>query len=1182
MQFNCKPNDLINCGMSIGGIKSLFIIDYKAMGKFRYADNTLSEIVDFTLDYIPSQLVPCGDANSFTIEYNNDAANSFKINCKLQFNEMRSYARTEFEKLLKSKLRAIVTDRNGRCWLLGETSPLRVESFSSTTGEVGGDNIYQIQFSCLGSYQPKQITCLDTNCFTSFATSTVRQSTFVLEAASTIPMGTLFSVLADSSPLQANITPLQPTQWGNALINTADVDTLQQVISAYPTAGTQIQLFYDSMTDIAYIAFWSLDTTFSQIQFSAGGDIYYSVFEGVLNIRFTLGNLYHFVNTLITVTDSNSNVVYSGNYGDLIPPTTLGVSGRIEDAYINVSQLYPTGTTFELEISGTSSCPTRTFTYTPEAINGCLSSINSEVINGTQYDLIFDYPASGELFRGFLLNYNGYLLQLYGNPSTHHSDFNQFQTDLINGIDNLAVDIDLSSITIIDNGSGAQISFKGGQDNICFIRLDYNDSISVYTGNSQDNANRRYYVAKQSRCGNVNQMSSATRITYTDFVSNVISGLNGQNPDLNTGVNQEQILGLDNTINDLAIRLDSYPTNAILASEAISPFCPTIDEDILFGACHNAKSKSQIFVDNLWKYPTSAQLTNQFCNGLKIFPNAGGQIPVIGTLSVNSDFTNFSNNFRTNFPNSLLIDCWYNPANQTWYLHIWVANAETISSIINGDNGNNLFNNNLKQVTLLKTSSLQHPNQFVTAQIEQSDYQYAIKSRLALASAPYIHNDFGMYKLAELDYVSPNLDISLQNNRSGTELAFYDVTGLLLGSYTVSLGTLIDTFDLDSLLAVGGYSISDVNFIVINNNEGYKERYEYQIAATPSIVLNYLQKVVADLGVNDKLFNSSYTTQANFDYFDVENPDTCQNFYPNSTTDPDLKIYQNTSDYSHLDFIPVSDTTLASGNAGENTVNVDNLFNIGKGSVIQFANIPDGYFIVVNVRGSNLTLHTILPKTITNDLVYVASVQSFKNRIATWYPINYIGGTNAVLWGGNLLTQRMGFNAIGTSFRYLPTTSEIVRQKAFLAVLKPLQTGVVVEYSGGTGFLILEADTISQSLTLTLNDTNNAYTVSMQYNPNRLNVVSFGLYIDGAGTLQEMRIGVDGTYNTIDNINLATTIDYLSCVFPISNCFIGDIIETDTYNLALFQKYEGFMAWTWDLNNNLNPSHPYSTNRPLL
>lgn len=1196
MIYNCdRYNPMINCDMSVGGIVKLWLIGFGDIHSYTYQNNDLSKIIDYKLNYLPVELVPCKENGSFTFDFDNAVTNGFNIKLNCSFTPLQHMTRTEFEKLVMDRVTMIVKDRNGRCWLLGETSPLRVNVLNGTSGARNGDNIYNLELSSVSSYEPKEITCLNSECFTSFQTSEVRQSVFIIENASTFDFGTSsVNVTADITPLNMSYSvvnqPLQPTLWNNPTVLNNDTNTFINLISGY-TNSLVVELFYNQLDDEAYVVLYSQDTSFDNLYFDTNTPLRSSV-NIVLNIAFTLGNLLVNSGTSITVTDSSSNVVYSGLYGQTVNGFN-GVSGIYNDAYIEIGNLYPNGTTLTLTIDNPdSNCPTRVFTYTPEVLAGCDDFTTIELVEGKRYEITFDKYSVGNAFRHLQFNYNGYLIDLYGYNTAEHSDFNQFENDFRTALQTFVNSgIDYSTLLIIDHPKTVYISFYAETDKLCYLRLFGNNlNDSAYVNQSNNLFSSRLYPAKTSVVGEFQTLTNGNRIAYTDYDLQQLEGNVGQVPDVNTGIWLESTNGTTGEINSIGMDVSSAQTTDTYTQVIQSIYCPNRTYIYKIGSCSNTFNSNSNELMNYQRFSIQTNTTSLTASGLSITTNVGTHF-VNGAIDVSLDMTDFSESFKMVFPDFILLSVVYLASTSTWYIEVLSTVFENITLI---------EENVLSYTSVLESQwaclqydvyPVQNANQIMTLQNETIDPNNILETVIDTTNTTYWREIDRDKIYMKLDYSSPTLTISnINNNRSGIQLTFFDGASrsITLGTYFISPTLLTDSFDLDALLAGNGYLITDVGLVVVNNYEGYEDQFKYLPSVTPNA--NIVQKLKG-FTVMGRL--SSYKVLADNDLshkaeYEIDNVDTCTEFRPRLSLDSGLFSYFNSRIIDQTDFIPKVSTGTIDVTEGTNVAFYTGSSALIRGTFVTIGSDSSRYYLIRGVRGTIITFSSNVELATGTYDYYEAGIDNIKDSI---------NGNNLIQGDVNKISRvqwqvendGLGYIKEGSdNYGMLNITDGSLENLTLIGVFRFDSGETVFSHRDSIGRFITYNNKLGNTNVTKLK--NNPATVNSVDNTfSNYAICTFTTNYAFTSTEYAFSAGVNGEPLLYD-INFDSPVD--SNIQTFGNDFDGtvyvdgfagrftDFILTKAVDNFTIQKYEGYLAWKHNLQSLLDATHPYKTTKP--
>lgn len=577
-------NTIGDCNrMSLAGVKFIQLIPFGDIYDYTYTDDNLSMITGYKLSSIPVQLytspssVLTGELQSNTaVYYNHTLSTIVPI--------IEQEKRTEFEHIMKMPLSIIVTDKNDKCWLIGQDKPVKVTSYSVSTGDKNGDNIYTIRFEGISKYQLRQVNCFDGECYSSFDVFELRESIFGIENASTVTFtaGTVLQVVADSTLLTYTLTAdMIPTDWDTSgSQRLADSIQLNNLISS--TNGQVSMLAYNSMTDTAVIVFNSPDTTYDNLIIGSESPIE-SIVKIDLNIKFTLVDPLNNMDTMITVTDDTMSVLYSGYPEEFIGTDYDTVYGFVNDAHVNASALYPNGTTLTLTVENLN-CPTKTFVYEVESYNCDLEGLVSYNY-GHNYSI--DIPKNESFnmaYQKVVLFYDEWQFNIISSVLEATNDFSVFEAAVLDKLTNdPACPIIPSSITVTDNTTYVTIEFESSRRGSKLHALyAYHDNMLSFSETSAS-----YGLHTNLMNLNTSVSSDAYISIVEDTSTNELAGQYGDAPDVNTGYSIEDFDDVANptTIESIAwnindkLEIESYTLNASTTT------CPVMTSPVDTAVC---------------------------------------------------------------------------------------------------------------------------------------------------------------------------------------------------------------------------------------------------------------------------------------------------------------------------------------------------------------------------------------------------------------------------------------------------------------------------------------------------------------------------------------------------------------------------------------------------------------------
>lgn len=574
---NCIINGIQECHkFSVGGIKQLWVVPFDDIYDYTYTDDELGKVTGFRVNTLPVEYAVI-DAQ-FDEEFVASPYNNYVHSFSFTIPKMTYQKRNEFEKLMGGYVTILFKDRNGLCWITGFDNPLKMNRQRTTTG--GDASLYSISATGNSRYQVKECVCYDPNCFASFNGLELRTSTFTIELASIYDFSGDWQIVADTSLLTyIPNQPLDPVNWSNPTIYAQDLAELQALVG---NPSTSITLNYDGGSDTATITLFSNDTTYDYLVFAEQEPIRSSVNIN-LNLSFVLTAFLSGVSTTITVTDSLSNVVYSGSPNDAISGT--GLSGTVGNAMIDVSTLYPNGTTFTASVDN-SNCETKEYVFVYENLIDCTSDYVITYNYGRQYHISIPKNNTFNLtYQKVILFYDEWQFNIVSCMSEAHSDFTTLANQIL---DRLTGDpncpIIASSIVITEGPLNVLVSFDSARRNSTL----YCHYLSPDSGNNY--AHLTYTQGKQTNIMNVQSLTSSTAyLTLIDPVTtNRLGGQFGYQPDLNEGFTIDDIDG-SVTMDDIGIDVNAYIEESPFDLKITSQSCPVTTLNLNTAVCYDTR-----------------------------------------------------------------------------------------------------------------------------------------------------------------------------------------------------------------------------------------------------------------------------------------------------------------------------------------------------------------------------------------------------------------------------------------------------------------------------------------------------------------------------------------------------------------------------------------------------------------
>lgn len=1198
--MSCFINEIKGCGLTVGGIQRVWLVRFGDIHSFEYATNAPYYIENYAMNTIPTELLSLRYNDSLTSSYSNGQTIMLDHELKLTFKDVKAYNQEQFQKTFGDRFSIIVKDNNNRYFLMGEDTPVKVTDFQMTTGTQGGESIYNITFKSRSAFNLKEIKGYDADCFSSFTPREIRQSTFFINDASIFDFSGQMGIIADTSTLiYTPATPLQPTLWGNPAQVASDQQVMRDLLGSYPYNMLDIQLFYDSLSDTAIIVYYSDDTSFTDLTFNTNTPIESEV-KITLNLQFTLGTLQNVPSTTISVTDSDSNVVYSGSPTTQLYGLFPFVSGIGSNSYIEVSSLYPTGTTLTLTVDNVSSCETKTYVYEVEPLGTCIDETEMSMVEGRLYSVTFPKFALGNAYRDFKFHFDGFLMTLYGGNVGGHSDFSTFVNDFTNSLSSVYTSIDLNTVNFQDLGSEVQIQFVAPQNLMCYVRL-----FGQELGNTET---LRIFQASTSVVGQLFTTTQGNRITFTDEFNFNLAGNNNDVIDTNDGIVLEDTSLVDNeTINRVGIQLSAmgYDAAVPLLRNVTSTICPNSNSEIFFKSCFN---QAQRFVDKLYYKVkmtggSSVDLSSQF---IFDFDSGSGSINLSSPLTISSDFILLSQLLKNNVDRFYLLDINYNHFENAWYIEFMIdisdvfnsfstANGWTSNVIDTFEVVNIIFDEVVNPAVIVEVNypTIDPLRPFIT-QFQPSNQTFAHQHTEAeLAFSLMYNNVLGNLLITNI----PKNDLF---NGGAWRFTFYDSTGInVLAFYDVVAPATTDTFAINAALAANGYTPSQVQFVNISNTNGLNLQFYYDLAASAFMYFDFSPN------------NQWFSTQGKYQNFWVLTPDAdtfniladsddgnCIDFKPNRLSSYFTHVRELVN---YFYFIPKPLLTAPTTNVtkGDNVITISDVSELQVGMIITLSPSPAFWYLITAINGSNVTLLQKIQDATGLYGVYVAGDTKIKSYTTNNdFSLAFSSVAPTIIWG---VTQ-------GSHPERIKLKDSVFTSDYLAGGTTPNAVTIVgVLYTdndmSGGNTIWAHSDNIIAEIEFTQKEDLSNYEAKT-YTPslvgaafpatvNQYEIVSYSYRYDLTNVSSILNIGVNGDGWAISESTglynpTACGVQTFGGRFDgigYQNGFIGRykefaIIESGDYNEIA--KLEGYYAWKYNMVALLPSLHPYKNTKPTI
>lgn len=1177
--MSCTLNNLAQeCALSVSGLSKIWMLPFGDITNLVYDPNTLSKVEDYQLLSIPTYL-PVSNESSFisTMEYT-DTAQRFTHVLEITLYRSEPYKREEIEKLRRQEYSIIFSDRNKNCRFIGETAPVSLISFEETSGQRGsGMNGYKLRFESRETNQAKFISCFDSECFSSFVGSELRRSVFILDNASSLVALSPIQVVADTSLLTGSGT-ISPAGWITPSVVNTDIVTINSILG---TRGQVEALLYDPVQDLAVISLVSVDTQFDYFK-AFTTNPYRSVKTRLLYLDIITGTVA--AGSIVTVTDSFSNVLYSGLISD--PISAIGISGTVGSAVIEVSTLYSTDVTFTASITGTT-CTSRQYIYEYESLTTCDTAFSYSVSEGTQYEITFTKYDFAPLYRRMSLHYGDFTTVILGDASNYTSDFSVFEHAVISGIQAWQSDITPSTIRVIDNGSTVTIMFQASNTNSYFYAVLYGNDLT-YTNDLREATGNKTVL-----------LNMVTTTAQQDIAirqsGSLIEGVNNQPPTTVTGFILEEVSGVANITNNVNIVLNPFVETAQFQTDVSSANCPVFSNLQDITTCVTESTPSNGGVLHRLEYTVSGPAEI----GFSLWEIRNGSTPLGNFVTSNVNPNNFEGlAFNFNEWGLGLHSAQFSWAQNMWILEVW-APVEYSALRIDIDGSPAFTLSTLYNIADCNFDAVLHPAITLDYNIPTIDGSFPIINYSGhRADSPVYHFVPDVFNIATLAYNAGtgDLDITVNNTNGTTGDFVFELYNTLptptnspMISYTLSAGTTLDTKAYQADLSALGFAPTDTAFVVVRSSNGFYMLKQYVIAVNPSVSIDETMyyKVLWGRGQQFWVLCSDWSA---YTYTWGVNSILCPLFSPLALGN-DLLLWIR-PEAQVRSWLTQTTRTLTNGSltyTGTSTLVPNALVSFDAGVT---------YYRVVNVVGSTITLNRPISEPSGPHIEFTCIVQNLTdsspyNRTCLGNGIRYylenIHGGYAGIYVSSAGTYSLS-----------PITMSDPNSLDMFSVARSAQTGsanILFAHRSSTNALVqFNVLPTTWNATGQFRDSSGATLQTATATTNTVAFPAFNMY--SHSFVQGISPANDSlqVWNNGDYTNRGTALANMTGTFTSTQQIIGgfstgsiqpgfagtfqELIVTVGLSLADKQKMEGYIAWKYGMTANLPSSHPYKTVRP--
>ena len=848
MSCNTYEN-IVDCTMSIGGVSKVYIFPFGSVYDYSYTDDNLSKITDFKITTLAAELKVKG---SSTLEevLERGSNDVYTHNLSLTVQKLEWEKRAELVKLIRGKLTIIVKDRNGKCWIIGKNSPVKLADFNQTTDSRAGESVYNLSIVGSDKEAVKEIRCYDTNCAISVSGTEVRQSFFQINDASTYDFSGTYELLGDIITRDTTpLSPLDPTNWTNPLILAGDTATIESIVN--PNGNTVVNLYYDSGLDIALIVMHSTDTSYPFM--SIGEQPIPGIVSIDVNLQTTISTA--LTGVVITVTDESLTVIYSEPLGDAV--TGTGLSGIAENSYINVSTLYPLGQTFTVSVEFLGeACTFNEYEYVYEPSSECQLLNEYSLHNGKHYSVVVDKLTEVPAYREMTIVIGEYQFNLYNNYNDYHNTFATLQSHILGSLASYP-DLNITNVTVTEQPKTWTLTFDSIDDNDLdlYVYTRGNDSTFIDDVDLIDIrkflGSRSTVLALQTTC------PADSRLTIINGnIGAEIYGDVAAYPDALFDVRLEEVFPYTNAVtNSIGIDItDWFETDTVAVSND-SVSCPDVLNNFTIDTCFDLIKR----IEENHYYLFSIQTTN-IGDSITFDTSDSGLITVVLPYDITpANYPDFGDFMKNSVPTLYSANLQFDAIAETFYLEVITTRGNVISSVTADNTSTPFVEEQNFDENIFKIESKQHPDIDITW-ITDTAYQ----TGLNVAGKVKDYSNFDRrveYKYADFNYDSGadtfTVNFLFNSASQGYTFEFFYVFPFVpsVAPYTMTIApsTPSDTLGAFSTLLFN----TAIRYIRIRSGNGYEQIIKW----------NGLTQQDVSIDVNYTiLFKEVY---GRFDYFKV-------------------------------------------------------------------------------------------------------------------------------------------------------------------------------------------------------------------------------------------------------------------------------------------------------------------------
>ncbi len=848
MSCNTYEN-IVDCTMSIGGVSKVYIFPFGSVYDYSYTDDNLSKITDFKISTLAAELKVKGSSTlEETLE--RGSADVYTHNLSLTVQKLEWEKRAELVKLIRGKLTIIVKDRNGKCWIIGKNTPVKLAEFNQTTDSRAGESVYNLSIVGSDKEAVKEIRCYDTNCAISVFGQEIRQSYFQINDASTFDFTGLYELLGDTITRGTTpLSPLDPTNWTNPLILAGDTATMASI--ANPNGNTVTNLYYDSGTDVALIVFHSTDTSYPFM--SIGGQAIPGIVSIDVNLQTTISTA--LTGVVITVTDESLTVIYSEPLGDAV--TGTGLSGIAENSFINVSTLYPLGQTFTVSVEFLGeACTFNDYEYTYEPSNECQLLNEYSLHNGKHYSVVVDKLTEVPAYREMTIVIGEYQFNLYNNYNDYHNSFTTLQSHILGSLASYP-DLNITNVTVTEQPKTWTLTFDSIDDDDLdlYVYTRGNDSTFI---DDADLVDLRKYLGSRSTALALQTVGpSDSELTIINGnIGAEIYGDFGVYPDVIIDTRLEEVFPYTNAVtNSIGIDINDWQETDTVTVSNVSVSCPDVTNNFTIDTCFDLIKRIE---DNHY-YLFSIQTIN-IGDSITFDTSDSGLITVVLPSDITpANYPDFGDFMKNSVPTLYNANLQFDAITETFYLEVITTRGNIISSVTADNTSTPFVEEHNFDETIFQIESKQHPDIDITW-ITDTAYQ----TGLSVAGKVKDYSNFDRrveYKYCDFNYNSGSdtftVNFLFNSASQGYTFEFFYVFPFVpsVAPYTMTIApsTPSDTLGAFSTLLFN----TAIRYIRIRSGNGYEQIVKWNGLTQQNISIDVNYSI---------LFKEVY---GRFDYFKV-------------------------------------------------------------------------------------------------------------------------------------------------------------------------------------------------------------------------------------------------------------------------------------------------------------------------